>query len=195
MPFLFSLVQQVSNKIGRGCGTCLEHKGVASNNYSEIIFFFFAESVSSPWQKPTLFFKVGKQLKTLITKSAQTVADFRIRSLGSQKGYGFLISLVFILISHTAWDLSVLSWIETQQVTSVFHLKFSPSALEEFRLPQDVPVRLSQPGSCSAPTALVVPGVAQTHSLLVSFWYCSEGHKHPWNNKNLFPRRCEGFGD
>nr|XP_026646760.1 protein Simiate [Zonotrichia albicollis] len=54
------------------------------NNY--ILFFFFAEFVSSPWQKPTLFFKVGKQLKTLITKSVQTVADFRIRSLGSQKG-------------------------------------------------------------------------------------------------------------
>lgn len=89
---LFSLLQQVSNKIGRDCGTYSEHKGVASNTYSEIIFFFFAESASSPWQKPTLFFKVGKQLKTLITKSVQTVADFRIRSLGSQKGYGFLIS-------------------------------------------------------------------------------------------------------
>lgn len=86
--------------------------------------------MSSPWQKPTLFFKVGKQLKTLITKSVQTVADFRIRSLGSQKGYGFLISLVFSLISHTACHLSVLSWIETQQVTLVFHFKPAPLHLK-----------------------------------------------------------------
>lgn len=87
MPFSFSLVHQVSNKIGReGCGTWLEHKGI-SYNYSGIIaFFFFTESVSSPWQRPTLFFKVGKQLKILITKSVRTVADFRIKSLGSQKG-------------------------------------------------------------------------------------------------------------
>ncbi|XP_074732312.1 protein Abitram isoform X2 [Strix uralensis] len=44
------------------------------------------ESVSSPWQKPILFFKVEKQLKALITKSVPTVADSRIRCLGSQKG-------------------------------------------------------------------------------------------------------------
>ncbi|KQK82711.1 protein Simiate isoform X2 [Amazona aestiva] len=44
------------------------------------------ESVSSPWQKPILFFKVEKQLKALITKSVPTVADSRIKSLGSQKG-------------------------------------------------------------------------------------------------------------
>nr|XP_009680771.1 PREDICTED: protein Simiate isoform X2 [Struthio camelus australis] len=42
--------------------------------------------VSSPWQKPILFFKMEKKLKALITKSVPTVADFKIRSLGSQKG-------------------------------------------------------------------------------------------------------------
>lgn len=66
------------------------------------MMFLFAESVSLPWQKPILFFKVEKQLKALITKSVPTVADSRIRSLGSQKGYGFLIWLVLILISHAA---------------------------------------------------------------------------------------------
>lgn len=59
---------------------------MAFHNYSIIIITLLAESVSSPWQKPTLFFKMEKQLKVLITKSAPTVADFRIRSLGSQKG-------------------------------------------------------------------------------------------------------------
>lgn len=62
------------------------HKSMASHNYSVIIIFLFAESVSSPWQKPILFFKVEKQLKALITKSVPTVAGSRIRSLGSQKG-------------------------------------------------------------------------------------------------------------
>ncbi|KAF4790052.1 Protein Simiate [Turdus rufiventris] len=63
-------------------------EGAAGPGGAERYFtrWYKPESVSSLWQKPTLFFKVGKQLKTLITKSVQTVADFRIKSLGSQKG-------------------------------------------------------------------------------------------------------------
>lgn len=96
-----------------------------------VFLFFFAESVSSPWQKPTLFFKVGKQLKTLITKSVQTVADFRIKSLESQKGYGFLISLVLILISHCLR--SFCPFLDRNPADYFCILfKTSPSALEEF---------------------------------------------------------------
>jgi len=75
---------------------------MASHNYSFIIIFLVAESVSSPWQKPILFFKVEKQLPALITKSVPTVADSRTRSPGSQKGYGCSIWLVFVFISRSA---------------------------------------------------------------------------------------------
>ncbi|XP_050794229.1 protein Abitram isoform X4 [Gopherus flavomarginatus] len=44
------------------------------------------ESVSSRWQKLILFFKMGKQLRVLITKSVPTAVDFKIRSPESQSG-------------------------------------------------------------------------------------------------------------
>lgn len=169
MPFSFSLVHQVSNKISReGCGTCLEHRA-ASYNYSGItVFFFFRICVITLAEAHPLL-QSGKTIKNINYQISANCSRLQNKVSGKSKRVWLFGFLSFYFNHLPAWDHSVISWIESQQLTFVFNLKWAPLHLKNLDFLKAfllVPANVLQ---CSCSTG-GFQCFSKPNSLLVIFW-------------------------